>query len=287
MKLFSSCHAATEDCHRTHTFAVAHLYADDVPMKMHIHDTYEIYYSISGGKQFLIDDRFYDFVPGDMFFINQYESHYISQLGEQAHERIVLSIDPQYLKHCSTELTDLNRCFTDHSLPGGHRIHLTRSQQEKFMWYIHRFEDNTGYGSDVMDRAVFMELMLYLNLLFFDKSRQEELPAPSESHHAQVDAILSYINANIRSDLSIGTLAAHFYMSSSNICRIFKETTGTTLNRYITAKRITLAKSLLAQGKSVTEACMESGFGDYSNFLKAFTRAVGVSPGKYAAYARS
>ena len=49
-------------------------------MDIHIHDCYEIYYSISGGKQFLIDNRFYNFNPGDIFFINQYESHYISQI---------------------------------------------------------------------------------------------------------------------------------------------------------------------------------------------------------------
>ncbi len=54
MKLFTTCQAATEHCKTTHTFAVAHLYSDDASMKMHIHDTYEIYYSISGGKQFLI-----------------------------------------------------------------------------------------------------------------------------------------------------------------------------------------------------------------------------------------
>ena len=139
-----------------------------------------------------------------------------------------------------------------------------------------------------MDRALFMELMLYLNLLFFSETQQEperDHSAP-ESRRAQVDAILSYINTNIRADLSIGALAGQFYMSPSSLCRIFKETTGTTLNRYITAKRISLAKSLLAQGKSVTQTCLESGFRDYSNFLKAFTKAVGVSPGKYAVYTR-
>ena len=42
----------------THTFAFAHLYNDEKAMDMHIHDCYEIYYSISGGKQFLIDNYF-------------------------------------------------------------------------------------------------------------------------------------------------------------------------------------------------------------------------------------
>ena len=37
-------------------------------------------------------------------------------------------------------------------------------------------------------------------------------------------------------------------------------------------------------GYSVTEACEMCGFNDYSNYLKAFTKAVGISPKKYAQF---
>lgn len=57
-----------------------------------------------------------------------------------------------------------------------------------------------------------------------------------------------------------------------------------TINKYITAKRITLSKSLLSEGCSVSETCEKCGFNDYSNFLKAFTKAVGISPKKYAQF---
>ena len=85
MKICNSCKAAIQSCLETQTFSVAHLYNDEKPMAIHIHDCYEIYYSISGGKQFLIDNRFYDFASGDLFFINQYESHYPSQIDSVTH----------------------------------------------------------------------------------------------------------------------------------------------------------------------------------------------------------
>ena len=50
MNEFSSCKLAMQSCMESKSFAVAHLYNDDKPMDMHIHDCYEIYYSISGGK---------------------------------------------------------------------------------------------------------------------------------------------------------------------------------------------------------------------------------------------
>ena len=72
MEEFSSCKTAIERCLSTKAFAIAHLYQEEKAMDMHIHDCYELYYSISGGKQFLIDNRFYAIAPGDLFIINQY-----------------------------------------------------------------------------------------------------------------------------------------------------------------------------------------------------------------------
>ena len=77
-------------------------------------------------------------------------------------------------------------------------------------------------------------------------------------------------------------LSQDFYLSGSYICRIFKQATGTTINKYITARRISIAKAHLSMGASVGEAFEKSGFGDYSSFFKAFTKTVGMSPKKYA-----
>ena len=286
MKASSSCKESMKNCMENHSFAFAHLYNDEKAMDMHIHNCYEIYYSISGGKQFLIDNCFYDIQDGDLFLINQFESHYLSQVDKQKHERIIVSIDPDYLKQISTPSTDLDRCFHFRETEMPHRLHLSAEEQRRFLYYIHRFPDNTGLGEDVLDRAVFLELMVFLNRAFDKRCRSAESGADENSaaYHAQVDDILSYINTHIQDDLSLDALSSHFYLSSSYICRIFKAATGTTINKYITAKRITLSKSLLSQGCSVNEACEACGFHDYSNFLKAFSKAVGVSPKKYAQF---
>lgn len=56
MEEVSSCKIAMDNCTRTKTFSIAHLYKEEKAMEMHIHDCCELYYSISGGKQFLIDN---------------------------------------------------------------------------------------------------------------------------------------------------------------------------------------------------------------------------------------
>ncbi len=69
MEEVTSCRIAIENCARTRTFSIAHLYKEEKAMDMHIHDCYELYYSISGGKQFLIDNRFYSIVYIQTFYL--------------------------------------------------------------------------------------------------------------------------------------------------------------------------------------------------------------------------
>ena len=281
-----TCKEAIEHCMSTHTFAFAHLYGDEKIMDMHIHNCCEVYYSISGGKQFLIDHCLYDIRPGDLFLINQFESHHLTQIDQQTHERIILSIDPEYLSKLSTGATDLGHCFSFRDTRMPHQIHLSPKEQNRVIYFIHELHDDGGMGEDLLDQAIFLELMVFLNRAFAARCTDAAAPAPapSSNYHAQVDAILSYINSHIGEPLTLAGLSAHFFMSTSYLCRIFKEATGTTINKYITAKRITLSKSLLDQGCSVSEACEACGFNDYSNYLRAFTKAVGISPKKYAQF---
>lgn len=285
MKELASCKTAVENCLRDRSFSIAHLYKEEKAMDMHIHDCYELYYSISGGKQFLIDNKFYTIAPGDLFVINQYESHKLTQIDSMVHERIVLSVHPDYTKKLSTAETDLDHCFTSRGGNFQHRLSLNREQQKRFLYYINKITSAEGYAHDIVEQCAFMEMLVMINSLSDSTEKEKELLPESLSsykYNHQVEDILGYINRNIARPISIQQLAGEFYLSESYICRIFKSTTGTTINKYITARRISIAKALLNEGVSVAEAYERSGFTDYSNFFKAFTRAVGISPKKYA-----
>lgn len=279
MEEIYSCKQAIENCITTQTFAIAHLYKEEKAMDMHIHDCYEIYYSISGGKQFLIDNKFYSIEPGDIFIINQYESHKLTQIDKMVHERIVISIHPDYTKRLSTSDTNLDACFFDRPEDFSHKISLNKEQQKRFLYYINKITGAEGYGHDIIEQTSFMELMVMINNIL-QTSRAHE--SSTYVYNKQVDDILAYINQNIAFPISTESLAKDFFLSESYICRIFKAATGTTINKYIRARRISIAKSLLNDGVSVMEAYEKSGFTDYSNFFKAFTKAVGISPKKYA-----
>lgn len=55
------------------------------------------------------------------------------------HERVVVSIHPDYLRQLSTSQTDLNFCFTCRSAASGHKLSLTGEERSRFMYFIHKF----------------------------------------------------------------------------------------------------------------------------------------------------
>ena len=284
MRIFSSCDEAGQHCLNTKTFAIAHLYNYEQTMNIHLHDFYEIYFSISGGRQFLIDNHLYDFVPGDIFFINSFETHRLSALEQEKHERIIIHIHPDFLKSISSEQTDLTQCFSTRT-PHRNKCSLSTSEQKRFMYFIHELSSENQFGQDLLDLSFFMNLMIFLNEIF---SKEDGAESPERKKYnrlyEQFNDILSYINQHLSDDLNITDLASHFHLSPSYLRRIFKTETGTTINQYVVAQRISLAKSLLSQGYPVAETCNKCGFRDYSNFLKTFTKVVGISPKKYSQF---
>lgn len=290
MEELTSCKTAISECLGTKSFAVAHLYKEEKAMDMHIHDCYEIYYSISGGKQFLIDNCFYTIAPGDLFIINQYESHKLTQIDSMVHERIVISIHPDYTKRLSTQYTNLDNCFSQRPESFQHKLSLTKEQQARFLYYVNKITSAEGYAHDIIEQTAFMELMVMINSLIQSTATTKDatLEDPiSYRYSQQVEDIIAYINQNLHNPISMEQLSKEFYLSESYICRIFKSATGTTVGKYVTARRISIAKALLNEGASVSEAFERSGFSDYSNFFKAFTKAVGLSPKKYSGLSAS
>lgn len=60
--------------------------------------------------------------------------------------------------------------------------------------------------------------------------------------------------------------------------RKFKEETGYTIHSYIVSKRLFLARSLLSQGAPVMKAASQSGFRDYTAFVRAYKKQFGAPP---------
>jgi AraC-like DNA-binding protein len=82
--------------------------------------------------------------------------------------------------------------------------------------------------------------------------------------------------------LDVPTLARIAHVSESHFNRTFRATFGETPHRYLQLRRVERAMFLLREtDHSVTDICLQVGFGSLGTFSRTFRAIVGRSPRAY------
>ena len=104
-----------------------------------------------------------------------------------------------------------------------------------------------------------------------------------DTHIARINAALTYIEANLATDLSLEKVAGEACYSPFHFHRVFKLITGESLNAYINRKRLEKCAILLARksNSSINEIGIQYGFGSNSSFARAFKNYFGLSPSAF------
>lgn len=95
--------------------------------------------------------------------------------------------------------------------------------------------------------------------------------------------ITRYIRDNFNdADLSLNTISEHTYLTTAYMCKIFKDNTGTTINKYILEYRINKAKELLkTRGMKISDVAGKVGYTDGNYFTKIFRKETGLTPSEF------
>jgi transcriptional regulator GlxA family with amidase domain len=94
--------------------------------------------------------------------------------------------------------------------------------------------------------------------------------------------LLAWVADNLRTKLSVSSLARRAAMSTRNFARIFREEIGETPARYIEALRVEAARRQLETTvSSLDEVAEICGFGSAEILRRTFFRRIGTTPGKY------
>lgn len=94
--------------------------------------------------------------------------------------------------------------------------------------------------------------------------------------------ITGFIDENISLPLTVQSISAHFFISKNNLYTLFEEYCGMTIKKYITEKRLSLAKELLSSTQLPISAISDRiGASSYGVFIQLFKNAEGISPAQY------
>ena len=96
------------------------------------------------------------------------------------------------------------------------------------------------------------------------------------------EAVKLAINESLESSPRLGDLARSFGCSPFHLSRVFRETAGVSLRRYVQQLRARVAADRLARGaRDLTELALDLGYSDHSHLTNAFRREWGLPPSRF------
>ena len=248
-------------------------------LAFHYHNYYEVLYVLEGEYSSMVENQSYHLHKGDFLLIEQNIMHkYQPAPGVEDSRRIILWVTPDFLKELAGQGQDLTECF---HLKDSRAWHFPVYYEEMLRGYLLKLVMSGAPEGlrRTMDRGYLTLFFAHLNILCGRKDSQ--LFGEYVAEHPLVEQVNRYVEAHIEEPVTADQLADEVHMSKYHFLRKFKKLTGVTPHSFVINKKLIRACELLSNGEAVSDVWQQTGFGDYSVFLRNFRAAFGVSPARY------
>lgn len=141
------------------------------------------------------------------------------------------------------------------------------------------------FGSGQLLQCYFTEFLIKLIRSGSTLSRKVSLSEKSRSiaNDSMTELICEYMKENICSSLTLKDICNKFIYGKTQICRIFRESTGQSPMDYYTELKMNYAKKLIReQNHSISQISDMLGYSSVHTFSRAFKKSVGFAPTSYA-----
>jgi transcriptional regulator GlxA family with amidase domain len=135
------------------------------------------------------------------------------------------------------------------------------------------------YGPD-LTREVARALVVYMQRA----GGQSQFSAPLQGpppRSPDLRKITDLVTANPKGKYSLDDLAKHLNVSTRHLTRLFHDELSTTPARFVENIRFDMARALLDQGHSATQAATIAGFPSYESMRRVFAKNLSISPAAY------
>lgn len=252
----------------------------------HTHDACEMFIFINGDANYYIEQKCYHIARGDILVMQPGEYHRVELIDKTVYERTSINISNHFFDTYNSENTNLSGCFFNRDFGEQSLIKSNEQELKEYILLVKKMKealDSECYGYELLSAACLIQILVKLNQAFLQNNNQE----PPNIMPVLVRDTMQYIEEHLQDDITLEMFSSVFHYNGTYISRLFKKTTGITIQQYILYKRINLAQKYLSEGHNVTESCMLSGFKNYANFSRTFSKQTGCSPKKYQSKSRT
>lgn len=258
--------------------------ADNRLNDAHSHSSLQIWYTISGEYNHMLNGVCYKQTPGSAVVVFPYSIHQIDSRMSNLEELNVISVSLPLLSFTSEgipfqSLTFANASFDSFLL---HPLFQFSGKQKKAVDVLFEdilYEFRKHYD---MDKK---KIYSYISQFFEICSNQlpkvlskKDLMGAQDKFECITEAV-SFIDNNISSSLTLDIISREAMMSQRSFTESFKYVTGQTCHNHIKATRICNAYKLLKNSNNSLDAIAEEcGFYNRAHFIKIFKEIFGITP---------
>lgn len=250
----------------------------------HAHPFYEIYFFLEGPvESYVVGGNSYRMQPGDILILPPGVAHYpIFTRTDQSYRRYVLWLFDEQLKQMAQLDPDLLETLQKCREQETYRIRCSnpsvRQQLERYLNHMWQEIRNPVTCRQAAMYGLCLQFLVLLNRTVADEhTLNQNNWKPSDL----LDNVLAYIHQHYTEAISLNEVAEQFFTSPSNIELLLARKLGKPFYRYVTECRVIHAQKLISDGMPLKEVGVACGYHDYSNFYRAFTREVGISPSQF------
>ena len=240
----------------------------------HYHTFHKIIDFLGGESGYGVEGKQYLLQPGDLVLVPQGCIHRPEAEPNAPYERRILYLSPEFLRRAGGSC-DLAACFDRAREEFRFVVHPADGTGGAQLAALEHAEREDAFGRELLAQSLLFQFLIGLNRAMADDLLQYAKPA---AYDRKIEAILRYLSEHLTEPVSIDDLAARFFVSKYHMMRQFRAQTGYTIHGYLTGKRLMFARAMIAAGTPVLQASEESGFGDYSAFLRAYRKQFGAAP---------
>ena len=239
------------------------------------HTQFEVLYLVKGEIEYVIEGVVYPVKQNDIIIVPPNEMHSI-KIKSDDYERIVILFDYNIIEAMlqKANITVDKTLFTNY-----YSYKIVQKDIVKDTNLKNIFFETAKLKNDALIRV---KLISYIMQLICELSKTTSLE--HITHVTPIDAnevvknATAFINENITKPLSIEFIAKNIGVSKSTLSHQFSSFMNVSLNKYITIKKIYLARTLIRKGVSATEACLTVGYSQYATFYQNYCKYIGVCP---------
>ncbi|SFU42771.1 AraC family transcriptional regulator [Butyrivibrio sp. INlla21] len=247
---------------------------------MHNHTCHEILIIKKGRLSLFTDNSGIEMERGDVALVPKYRFHRGKLSTPGIYDRIVINVSENIIDDASTSEYSLNNCFKPYNDKKIHSFHLEEEELEEIDLLSRKLQDNL-FNNSPESVILAMSYLKIIMVMLNKKYKHNDITISQDKMPDIVKRTFNYIDKHLTDDISLKILEKEIHSNGTYISRCVKKISGLSISQYVIAKRIALACKHLREGSTAYEACFKSGFNNYSNFSRTFTKQVGVSPKQY------